>query len=110
MPTVYLPGIGEKPKPPDQEELRKLFRFYFGSLYKEIDPRDEQALKNKYERAYKCLTAFCAKGSTIEPMPPSPKEITEFTEEMLADVEASVGMFVLAFAGCFRKLVRVLLY
>lgn len=110
MVTVFLPGIGEKPKPPDNEELRRFFLFYFGSLYKDIDPLDEQAIKKKYEKAYRCLTAFCAKGSKIEPMPTSPEEITEFTEEILADVEASVGMFVLAFAGCVRKLTRVLLY
>lgn len=110
MVTVFLPGLGEKPKPPDPEEFRKLFHFYFGSLYKDIDLQDEQAIKKRYEKAYKCLTAFCANGSKIEPMPTPPEELSEFTEDCLADVEASVGMFILALAGCVRKMTRVLLY
>lgn len=110
MLTVFLPGIGEKPKPPDQKELRKIFHFYFGSIYDAISPLDEQVLKKRYEKAYKCLVAFCANGSKIEPMPTPPEELSEFTEDCLADVEASVGMFVLALTACVRKLTMVLLY
>ncbi|MFA5962092.1 MAG: hypothetical protein WC848_05400 [Parcubacteria group bacterium] len=109
MVDAYLPGIGEEPQLPSQDELRKVFNFYFGSVYKGIDPKDPLALKKQYESAYKALTALLSKGSKIEPMPTSPENLPEPTKDDLAEVEASCGIYVVALVGCVRGMASVFL-
>ncbi len=84
------------------DELRKVFTdsSLAEVIYAGIDESD---IKNRYKAAYKALLRAEKFGIKIEPMPKSPKELSDPTEDDLFEVEVSIGIGMAFLDGIVRK-------
>ncbi len=85
------------------DELRRIFTdsSLAEIIYAGIDESD---IKNRYEAAYKALLRAEKFGIKIEPMPKSPKELSDPTEDDLFKVEVSIGIDMAFLDGIMREL------
>lgn len=108
---IHLSADGHEQEGPSREELRNLYLFTLGQgSHASIPPEERDTTKGRYMLAYKVLMTLVPEGSAVEPTPRSPEELPNPTEKDLAELEATVGVYIFAVGETARAMANVFLF